>query len=204
MRQSVRVLQRSSSSALTTPGAMQAELNDFSQPTLARLAPLIRQASGLVRTAIGREIIRAQVMETVTLDPCDPCPDTIVLSRVPIVEVIAASADGALIDPEGLVLDSETGILSPASFSSTLSLTYQAGYVAADLRDSDMPGEIERACMDTVVALFFRAGRGDPMIRSESVEGIGSTSYLDPGQGAAAALPPTALAALAGLRFVSV
>jgi hypothetical protein len=82
--------------------------------------------------------------------------------------------------------------------ASKIVITYDAGFTLV----SDLPAEIERACLTTVQALFSAVAR-DPMIRSESAEGVGARSYLDPRAGMEA-LPPQAAGMLSAWRRLSV
>jgi hypothetical protein len=119
----------------------------------------------------------------------------LVLSRAPVATVDLVLAAGGLQDESSLNLDHATGVFH--AFGHQVEVTYEGGYLLPGQVGRDLPYAIERACIDLVLALWWRSARGDPMIRSESIEGIGSTSYLDPRPGGDAAMPPAAAAALA-------
>jgi hypothetical protein len=78
--------------------------------------------------------------------------------------------------------------------AAVVQVTYAAGYALL----TDLPQDIERACLATLAGLQTARGR-DPRIRSESADGVGSVSYLDPRAGAEA-IPIEAAALLAPWR----
>jgi hypothetical protein len=161
--------------ALTTAAAVKAELPGVTPSQALRIPGLIEQASGIITGYLGRKLARATVMDT-----------------------FAGGMDRFWIYRQGYAYALSHGI-GPGyggGLGSRIQVTYDGGYLLPGQTGRDLPYEIERACIDVVLALWYRAGRGDPMIRSESIDGIGSTSYLDPAAGAGAAMPPTALAAL--------
>lgn len=196
MRRSAVLVSAPASTALTTFTAVSDELGTPDQ----RLLGLIDQASSLIGDYLGRELARATVRETFRLDWSDDGLAPLFLARTPVATISALVDGGAALDVSSLDFDPASGLLHRCRQSHVTVVTYDGGYVLPGQPNRDLPASIERACIDTVVALWHRAGRGDPMIRSESVEGIGATSYLDPASGSAAALPPTAVAILEGYR----
>lgn len=179
--------------ALTTDTAIKAELGSQPASALARLPGLIEQSSGIITGYLGRELARATVTDT--FFGHHHHQSVLVLSRAPVTSVTTVVSAGGALDASSLNLDTATGVFY--AFGHQIEVTYVGGYLLPGQVGRDLPYAIERACIDLVLALWWRSGRGDPMIRSESIEGIGSTTYLDPGVGMAAAMPPTAAAALA-------
>lgn len=192
MRRSLVVVTPPASTALTTVGAVAGDLGTEDP----RLASLIDQASGLIIDHIGRDLARATVTETFRAQPGEVVCGPLILSRTPVAVISALIEGGIAQDLTALDFDPTSGLLYRHTMSCMTVVTYDGGYIMPGQVGRDLPASLERACIDTVVALWWRASRGDPMIRSDSVEGVGSTSYLDPASGSAGALPPTVVAAL--------
>jgi hypothetical protein len=197
--------------ALTTAAAVKAELPGVTPSQALRIPGRIEQASGIITGYLGRKLARATVMDTFAGGMDRFWSGALVLSRMPIATLTSVALNGVNQDLTMFEYD-ESGLIYRQGYAYALShgigpgyggglgsriqVTYDGGYLLPGQTGRDLPYEIERACIDVVLALWYRAGRGDPMIRSESIDGIGSTSYLDPAAGAGAAMPPTALAAL--------
>jgi len=81
--------------------------------------------------------------------------------------------------------------------ATVLQVTYAAGYTLL----TDLPQDIERACLIVLQAIHSSRGR-DPHIRSESADGVGSVSYLDP-RSVSDALPAQAITLLQPWRKMS-
>lgn len=192
----------------------------------ASLTALLTQASALVDTYCGRQLGYATYSETFRLAPFDS-RFALLLSRLPVVNVSGLIIDGTdfaqIVDT--LDWDAAAGLLYPfpgvgvwgsslgCGSTTRITVIYDAGYVVdgMDVPDPDsgdgatlpvtLPPEIALATLATARALYHAPGRGDPMIRSESAQGVGSVSYLDPDT-ATGGLPPDAAAALAGYRRI--
>lgn len=178
--------------ALTTPTAIKAELPEAKPSVALRIPGLIEQASGIIVGYLGRDLARATVKDT--FYGHHHHQSVLVLSRTPVASVDTVIAAGAEQDGGSLNIDMMTGVFY--AFGHQVQVTYDGGYLLPGQQGRDLPYAIERACIDLVLALWWRSGRGDPMIRSESVDGIGSTSYLDPAPGMAAAMPHAVAASL--------
>jgi hypothetical protein len=83
-------------------------------------------------------------------------------------------------------------------FAERVSISYDAGWVLPGLTGRNLPAAVERACVLTVAAWASARGR-DPLLRSEAVEGVGSSSWIATDN--TGALPPQAVDALA--RYIS-
>lgn len=178
--------------ALTTATTVRAELPTLTQSDALRIPGLIDQASGIICSYLGRGLGMATVKDT--FFGHHHHQSVLVLSRVPVASVDTVVAAGAEQDVSSLNLDMASGVFY--SYGHQVEVTYDGGYMLPGQANRNLPNAIERACIDLVLALWYRAGRGDPMIRSESVDGIGSTSYLDPAPGMAAAMPHAVAASL--------
>ena len=174
------VLVPATSSRLTSLDAVKRELSISGTSDDARLLAYIDQASAVIADYLGRPLGRETVAETLRLSAAS---ETIMLSRWPVVSVTSVVEDGVTLAATDYEID--------RSFAHRLFdderarwpavkviLTYVAGY---DLPDGVAPA-IERAATQLVVAMNASRGR-DPSLRSESVEGVGAQSWLDPRNG---------------------
>jgi hypothetical protein len=197
MRRSTTLVTPPTQTALTTVAKIKAELTSASPSQALRIPDLIEEASSIITGHIERELARATVKDTFHGHYFRRMP--LVLSRLPVTTLTSVVSAGSAQDLSTLDLDAGAAVLYMHGHD--VAVTYDAGYLLPGQAGRDLPHAIERACIDVVLALWYRPSRGDPMIRSESIDGIGSTSYLDPAQGSAAAMPPTAVAALS--RFMN-
>lgn len=186
--------------ALTTLAAAQRELGLAVGADTIGLSDLIAQASSACATWCGRPegFGRATLRQTERLAAAR---DVLILDRDLVPAVSAVTEAGVALAGAGYELDGSLlyrldgtdRILWPAR--TTVEITYQAGF-------DPIPADIERACLVVVQALYSARAR-DPMLRSESVDGVASYSYLDPRAGMEG-LPPQAAALLAPWRRLSV
>lgn len=211
----VKVLVPPVSTSLTTLDAVREEIQEYGAD--ARLTRLIRQASQLIVGHCGRNFARSRVAETFVMDGglrggnyndgagyrgygamSGSVPGSFSLSLTPIVSLVSIFEDNHETDLSRIDWDTDSGIVHRWGFGYRTVITYDGGYLLPDDPNSTLPSDVERACIDTVSFLWFRSGEGnrDPMIRSETIDGIGSTSYLDPGKTGSASLPPSAVDAL--------
>jgi hypothetical protein len=168
------------------------------------LLDLIDAASFAIANHCNRAFARETVTETVR--PCGSGP--LILSRAPVVGDVAVLLDGNAVTPDTMECNRSAGLLyrldgwrrSPWYGRSAV-VTYTAGWILPEdsafgtaLPADRLPADVEQACLTLVAARI--AGRGrDPMLRSESTEGVGSASYIATAD--MGAMPPQATAALA-------
>jgi hypothetical protein len=211
MRTLVTIVTPPAQTALTTVATVKAELGTQTASALLRLPALIEQASGLITGYLGRELARATIQETIIWGAdFGIAQQQLVVSRPPVATLTSVSFDGVLQDLSTIDFDQASGLMYRHAYAYNLDyninpgygygyrtdVVYDGGYLLPGQSNRDLPYAIERACIDITLALWHRSARGDPMIRSESVDGIGSTQYLDPMPGNAGGMPPTAVAAL--------
>ena len=192
---------------LTTVETIMAELGLSGADGAARAAILIGRASGMIAAYCGQDFARQTYRETFRPAPAGP----LILSRRP-AAVSTVTADGATVTPADYDADSPAGLVWRFNLfgechgwpGSVAVVTYVAGYVlpgdpdyAAAPFDLRLPPEVEHACILTAAALQAGTGR-DPMLRSENVEGVGSTSWIATAE--MGALPPQAADLLARHR----
>ncbi|KQT57477.1 MULTISPECIES: hypothetical protein [unclassified Aureimonas] len=107
-----------------------------------------------------------------------------------------------IIEPRFVQYDPATGLLFRidddgwrVGWGDRVSVTYAAGYVLptdnADAPPSTLPPAVERAAIKLVAAYLSIRGR-DALIKSETTEGVGATSFWVPSAGAGLADPEAA------------
>lgn len=174
------ILVPATSSRLTTLDAVKRELSIAGTSEDARLLAYIDQASIAIADYLGRPLGEETVVETLRLPASS---EVIMLSRWPVSAVTSIVEDGTTLAAADYEIDrsfvyrlsDDERIRWPAV---KVVLTYVAGYALPD----GVPAAIERAATQLVVAMSASRGR-DPALRSESVEGVGSQSWLDPRNG---------------------
>lgn len=171
---------------LTTLAAIKAELGDagVSDDQLERF---ITQASDVIAKYCNRVFAIETVRETFrfNLSAAD-----IMLARYPVTEVVSIIEGETTLTADDYELNPATGIIHRVSSSGAIwrwrqgktVVTYKAGFALPD----DLPEGIERACI-TLVKNYAASGDRDPMVRSESSDGVGSTAYFS---GEGTGLPP--------------
>ncbi len=168
-----------------------------------------QQAATFCRRTFGRETVRERF---------DFCRSSIIgecggilLDRSPVVSIASVKAGGLLLAPDaystdGRMLYRMDGDERRYWSGRDLVVQYEAGWLLpgeirgnpATTAAEDLPADIERAIIQLVGVAISASGR-DMMVKSEDVEGVGSTSWYV--QGANAALPhPEAEATLAQYR----
>lgn len=191
--------------ALTTLDAAKAELGVDGTADDARLTRLIDRASAAIVSYLGRDLARSDAI-VMDVMPASPCP-RLCLPLYPDVAVNRVMYGASVLDPASWSVDARNGILflPPLCHAMPVAVEYTGGYALPGSDAPTLPADIEGACLDTVRALWTSTGPGarDPMLRSESIQGVGATSWLDP-QAGAGGLPPGVAAALAPYRPVGV
>lgn len=170
------------SARLTTLDAVKAELGLAGSDQDAYAAGLIDQASAAIAAWCGRSFAVEGIRETFHLDASDTL---LLLSRWPVVEVTSVTVNG-LEDSPGRA-EVEAGLLYRLDANGCrmswppgrIRVEYHAGYILPDDEKRTLPADVERAALSMVKSWFFARG-SNPMVRSESVEGISSVSYFDP------------------------
>jgi hypothetical protein len=187
---------------LTTLARLKTDLGITDAAQDAALADVIREASD----AIGRFCARPEgfgretVTETWRLSGSAEC---LILARDILPAVASVTEDGEPLAAADYLLD---GSLLRRLFDDTphdwtarkIVVTYAAGYALL----ADTPYDLERACLDLCATIWASRGR-DRSLRSESADGVGAVSYLDP-RAASGGLPQAIADALASYRRIAV
>lgn len=202
MISTISVVTAATTRDLTTLARLKTDLGITDAAQDAALADVIREASD----AIGRFCARPEgfgretVTETWRLSGYADC---LILARDILPAVASVTEDGEALAATDYLLD---GSLlrrlsddAPRAWTARkIVVSYAAGYALL----ADTPYDLERACLDLCATIW--AGRGrDRSLRSESADGVGSVSYLDPREGAGG-LPQAIADALASYRRIAV
>lgn len=184
------VITQATATNLTTLARARALLS-FAAADDAAVAILIGQASAAIvdhcRRPFGIETVRE------TFDCGTHRDGAFLLSRSPVTDIASVVEAGATLDAAEWQFDPETGRIYRVTsdgdrlwmtWSAGLVVTYTAGYVlpsdATGAPAPTLPPPVERAAIRLVGSYLSIRGR-DSLIKSETVEGVGSTSWWIPG-----------------------
>lgn len=169
---------------------LKADLGITDGTTDTTLAGKLMDASSMVLDYIGRPLLSGEWTEEFVIEGGDLLKE-VVLSVRPLVSISSISRNGQAWTSdqlEDLVLDKRAGILSHPTPTrrrwqhGVYCAVYTAGYappqVAQDgtVTKGTLPQTISRATVLAAAAMVQGAGR-DPNLKSESVQGVGSTSW---------------------------
>ena len=141
-------------------------------------------ASAIVADWCRRPFARETVRETLPI-----CPgDSILLARSPVTSFMSVVQGETTLDPAEYAYDAELGRLYRQDAAGylfrwwgPLAITYVAGYtLPADSGTWTLPLPVERAAILLAGAALSTTER-DPLVRTETVEGVGSTTWWVPG-----------------------
>ncbi|EHM01418.1 hypothetical protein HMPREF9946_02157 [Acetobacteraceae bacterium AT-5844] len=199
------VIEPAASFDLTTLDDVKAELGITGTAEDAQLQKRISRASDLIARYCDRVFARERVRETFVIGRCSR---PLRLDRKP-AQILIVSVDDAPLEDGQWALDDAGGVVRLSGgvpgpwWGTTVAVEYYGGYVlpgAEDVPDAPkMPAALEQACVTLVTALYAGAGR-DPMQRSRTVEGVGSTSWVATAD--MAGLPPQVSGMLEAAGFV--
>jgi hypothetical protein len=209
MQSIVNVVTPASSYDLTDLATVKAELKitDGTQDT--QLSAWITQASGEIASYCNRKFLKETIKQTFRVLFVRGLQrerfEQIVLARSPVSAISSVVMDSNTLDTTDYEYDDE-GILYRVDsghnvrwFFERLEVTFDAGYDFAKL-----PAPLGRACISLVTMLRSNSAR-DPLVKQESVPGVGEVQYWVGGiPGTVGNLPPDIQAMLDPYRSVSV
>ena len=184
--------------SLTTLERARAML-DFAPEQDATVSALIEQASRAITDYCRRPFALETVREVF---PINGARLGVLLARGPVSTITEARQDEEILPSAGYWHDQATGMLYSlgedgyrrAWTGSWLTVTYAAGYVLPSDEEGaespTLPASVERAAIRLVGAYLSLQSR-DPLVKSETTEGIGSTPWWVPGAGSMFADPET-------------
>lgn len=176
---------------LCTLAALKQELSVTGSAQDAALEARIVEASRVIESYCRRVFARETVREVFRRTHIDELN----LRRYPVTTVTSLEIDGTTMAGTDYELDAEAGQLWRLRddcriqwCAGKVTAVYSSGYVLPGLPNPDLPEDISRACVLLAAATELSEGR-DPMLRSDSAQDVGQTSWLDPRAGMEA-LPP--------------
>jgi len=145
------------------------------------LGELIAQASASIVSYCRRPFARETVRETFRPRGATP----LILDRTPVQGAVSATVAGQALDATTIEINPLSGLLYrldgtarwTAWSCDATAVEYTGGYALPGQPDRDLPADVEQACLIMVAARFAARGR-DPMLRSETTEGVGSSSFI--------------------------
>lgn len=190
------ILTPASSRDLSTLDSVKATLGVTGSAQDVALLTLLRQASDAITRHVGQPFARERVQQTEYLSG----GGSIILERSLAVTIETVTFGETTLDAGTYSL--EGGILRPWLFGwqsapwwGAAVITYSAGYELL----GELPYDVERAALLTCAGWYGSRGR-DPLIRSETAEGVGTITYATTPAAGVGALPAEALALLAPYR----
>jgi Phage gp6-like head-tail connector protein len=165
---------------LTLLATVKAQLGITDRSEDENLARWISEASGEVSKRLNRVFAKETVSETLRFTSRH---HGILLSRFPVCEIVSVVENDAALAETDYEINPETGELNRLRNDciwhwpvGKIVIAYTAGYAAV----RDLPDGVERLTLIFVNQFRYAATR-DPLLRSETTEGAGSSSYFDAG-----------------------
>jgi hypothetical protein len=187
---------------MTTVEAVVAECPAAAAIDDTQLTAIIEQVSAVIAASSGRTFARETLRETVT--PARP-PARLMLTRWPIVEVLAVTIDGDPIATTGVEAE-HGGFLYRVDAngyrcgwpSGRIVVDYRAGYSLPEDPAPTMPADLQRAATLQCAAWIVERGR-DAGVKREEIPGVVSREYFFQTRGA---LTPEVEALIAPYRVI--
>ncbi|HVJ31659.1 MAG TPA: hypothetical protein VND94_00975 [Terriglobia bacterium] len=178
----ITVVTPATTKSLTTRDRVKSELGVTSNSDNAGIDALIADSSRIISSYCDRVFAQEVVSEVFRRGSWRPA-ESIILSRFPCTSIASLTEDGVAVAGSNWEADPETGIirrLSGDSLScwtaSKIIVAYTAGYVLPGNPSRDLPEDIERACLMLTKLMYFSRSR-DPLVKEETIDGVGSASY---------------------------
>ncbi len=178
---------------LITVAAARAALGIVNNDEDEALQGFVTRASGVIAGYCKRVFAVETLTETFRLDRLQ---EDLLLSRYPVIEVTSIVENGNTLTVDtDYEVDAAKGIITRLYNDRAawwpmckVTVVYSAGY-------DEKPGALQQACVQLVKSYYLSHDR-DPMVRSESTEAIGGTSYFSE------TLPPDVLGLLGQFRNI--
>ncbi|MGY4572589.1 phage head-tail connector protein [Bradyrhizobium sp. USDA 3256] len=178
----ITVTVASSEVSLTRLDTVKSELGIVGRDQDDKLKKLIGQASGIVASYCNRVFALETVQETFRVR-CGS--NGLTTGRYPITEISSIVENDVQLTADDFEADLEAGLIERLRSGCVVRwpqgkvvVIYAAGYELP----SAVPPPVERATIE-LVKQFYVSGDRDPLVRSETVEGAGSTDYFAPFSG---------------------
>lgn len=206
MRSIVTISSAASVTALTTLERIKAELSIATTAHDAVLGYKIDEASSDIGAHLNRVLARETLSETFWggIDGIE----TLMLDRYPVASITSVTVDGVAVDAAEYRLEKESGLLfrltadgygSRWSAGKSIVVVFEAGYLLPGQQGRNLPAALEGAAVDLVASYWSSRGR-DPLVRSQEIPGVISTTYWVGAVGDAGELPPSVLSKISPFR----
>ena len=195
----ITVITPASSNSLAALADVKTELGISGNGEDAYLTSLIEQASQIIASFCARGTFGAQRLRQT--ERLTTSPDGVILARDLNLTIVSVTEDGDSLTTDDYELDGsilyrlEGTMRVRWTAGTVVVITYDTGYSLPN----SAPADLKRACIEVTKAAYYNRQR-DPLLRSENVEGIGSSSWLDPRAGMEA-MPPQAAALVQPYRL---
>lgn len=193
MRSIITVASPASVTALTTLERVKAELGISDDASDALLRAKIREASSDINARAWADPFEA-VTQTFWHVGCE---EYLILQRRPNVTIASIAVDDVAatdfrIDPGAGLLFRLDASGYPVSWraSKSIVVAYSAGYIMPGQTGANLEPALEAAAVELLQSYWASRGR-DPLIRSESVPGLGDVTYWVGAVGESGELPPS-------------
>jgi hypothetical protein len=165
---------------LTRLDTVKTELGITDGASDEKIGALIDQASDVVAKYCNRVFVLETVAETFRVHRHGT--QGLTLSRYPVTAIVSIVEGETTLTADQYEVDLEAGIIERLRSDCVVRwpagktvITYSAGFNLPD----GLPEGIERATIE-LVKQYYASGDRDPLVRSEVVEGAGSTDYFSP------------------------
>lgn len=211
MQTNLTVLTPADSYDLTVLDTVKSELNITDTSQDAALSVLITQASGECAAYCSRVFGRETVQETFRADAIErqrqEVQEKFILRRYPLESVTSVVIDGETLDPTLYESENDGSLYRLDSSGNEISWRFRklvVVYVGGYELLGGLPSSIERATIN-LVKLMQSATSRDPLVKQESIPGVGEWQYWVGGiPGSVGNLPPDIQAMLDPYRWISV
>jgi hypothetical protein len=168
------------STRLTTIEAARAQAGIGADVADATVEDWIDQASAAIVSSCRRPFARETVLDLLRPRGAGP----LILSRSNLVAAPVLTVGGVTLTDDDVDVDLGAGLIWrlygydrggwPCGL---VRVTYTAGWLLPGETGRDLPADVEQACLILLAARNASQGR-DPMLRSETIEGVGSSSWI--------------------------
>lgn len=205
MRSVLEIVTPAVSQDLTVLATVKQELGIATLVTThdAKIQNWIKQASDAISRHCNRVFGQETVKQTIFLDR--ELRD-LVLDRIPVDTIAEVKVDDVALATTDYLVGPQDGILNRLSSGAMscwscgkIEISYVGGFTLL----SELPYDIERACISMVTALYMQSGR-DPLAKRIEIPGVMTTDYWVGGTGRPGELPPDVEALIAPYRSMRV